>query len=106
MQDAMNNTARTTAPTHYSTNSLAAPLTVAEFWANRKGETLRVTLSEYEGRPICDLRRYYTSADGKLLPTRKGIALSINRLPDLEAAITKAVSRARDLGLLKDGGNR
>ena len=40
-------TARTAAP---SAPTFAEPLKVAEFWKNRRGESIRVSLSTYEGR--------------------------------------------------------
>ncbi len=37
------------------------------------GKTIYVTLSEFQGKKYVDVRKYYT-ADGELLPTKKGIA--------------------------------
>jgi hypothetical protein len=39
-----------------------------------------------------------------MLPTAKGVALAIARLPDLAAAVTKALKTARDLCLIDDDG--
>jgi len=47
------------------------------------------------------VRRFYTGADGKFAPTRKGISLTINKLPDLATAINKAVTKAQELGLIR-----
>jgi hypothetical protein len=79
---------------------LAEPIVVAEFWANRRGESVRVQLRTFEGAVIVDVRKHYTGAEGKLLPTKKGVSLVVRRLPDLAAAITKALAKARELGLL------
>jgi hypothetical protein len=80
--------------------TLAEPVICSEFWANRRGETVRIQLREYQGIIIVDIRRHYTAADGKMLPTRKGISLVIARLPDLAKAIGQAERKARELGLI------
>jgi hypothetical protein len=36
-------------------------------------------------------------------PTTKGTAMVVRRLPELAAAINKAVAKARELGLLDEG---
>lgn len=79
---------------------------VHEFWANRRGEAVRVQIREYEGRRLIDLRRFFTGKDGKLRPSHKGIALSIKKLPDLAKGINKALSAAHDLGLIDESGSK
>jgi Transcriptional Coactivator p15 (PC4) len=86
------------------TAPLTEPIVVAEFWANRRGESIRIQLREFEGVALVDVRKHYTGAEGKLLPTKKGLSLVIRRLPDLAAAITKALEKARELGLIRDEG--
>jgi hypothetical protein len=73
---------------------------IARFWRNRKGEAVVVQLRQFEGRAIADTRVYFTTKDGKLQPTRKGLSIVVARLPDLAAALTKAHARAIELGLL------
>jgi hypothetical protein len=51
---------------------LAEPIIVAQWWKNRGGESVRVTLSTYADRNLVDLRTWFT-ADGKLQP-RRGFA--------------------------------
>jgi len=80
--------------------ALREPVVVAEFWANRRGEAVRVSLREYEGTPLVDLRRFYTGKEGKLLPTAKGLALSVHRLPELAVAVAKALAKAKEIGLI------
>jgi hypothetical protein len=80
---------------------LASPVIVSEFWANRRGESVRVQFREYEGCLLVDVRKHYTAADGKLTPTSRGIAITIRRLPELAAALAKAELKARELGLLE-----
>jgi hypothetical protein len=82
--------------------TLAEPVIVSEFWANRSGESVRVQLREYEGQPLLDVRKYFTDSDGKLQPTKKGISIAIARLPDLASAINRAVDKARELKLIHE----
>jgi hypothetical protein len=79
---------------------IAEPVIVCEFWANRRGEAVRIQLKEFNGHPLLDMRKYFTAADGKMVPTKKGLSIAIARLPDLAAAIGKALNKARELGLL------
>jgi Transcriptional Coactivator p15 (PC4) len=79
---------------------LAEPVVIVEFWANRRGESIRIQLREFEGHTILDVRKHYTAADGVLRPTKKGISLAVARLPELANGIDKALIRARDLGLV------
>jgi hypothetical protein len=89
-----------TAPAARSSTHLSEPIKIAEFWKNRKGETIRVTLENYEGHDLVSVRQFFTTADNKLAPTKKGISIAVARLPDLAAAVTKALEKARDLGLI------
>lgn len=84
------------------TDPLAEPVVVGQFWRNRRGECIRVTLKRFEGRPIVDVRLFYTTKTGHMQPTAKGVALVILRLPDLATCINRAVKRAAELGLLPD----
>ena len=84
-----------------TTPKLAKPIVCAEFWANRRGESIRIQLREYEGAVLLDTRRYYTDRQGKLAPTDKGVSVPIKRLPDLARGINKALLTARQLGLIK-----
>jgi Transcriptional Coactivator p15 (PC4) len=87
------------------TVAFTEPLTIAEWWKNRRGESIRLVLSQFQGRSIIDLRTWYT-ADGKLKPG-KGFAAEVRHLPRLAAAIAKAEAKARKLGLVGDkGGGR
>ena len=65
-------------------------------------EELRVELTEYRGHHLVQARIWanYDSATTPKRPTRKGFALTVERLPDLIAALKDAERRARDLGML------
>jgi hypothetical protein len=80
--------------------TLPEPVRVAEFWKNRRGESIRATLATYEGRNYFDLRQHCTAHDGKMQPTQKGINVAVLRLPELARAVAKALATARELGLI------
>jgi hypothetical protein len=83
--------------------TLEEPFKVDSFWRNRRHEAVVSTLSTFEGRNIFDVR-IHAMKDGKLVPTPKGVAVVVLRLPDLAKAINKALKQARELGLLPDDG--
>jgi Transcriptional Coactivator p15 (PC4) len=85
--------------------TLPEPVEVAKFWKNRKGDAVIVTLKEYGGKIIVDVRSNFTTKDGKFHPTSKGLALVVLRLPELAAAVNKALAKAKELGLLDDGAD-
>jgi Transcriptional Coactivator p15 (PC4) len=88
---------------------LAESITIAEFWKNRRGESIRVNLSTYKGRNLIDVRTWATDpTEGKLRPTTKGIATEVRYLPKLVSALAKAESKARELHLIPDddGGDQ
>lgn len=78
---------------------LPEPIVIAEWWKNRGRQSIRVRLTEYEGRPLIDVRSWFTGADGVLKPG-KGFAASIRHLPRLHTEIGNALNRARELGLI------
>jgi hypothetical protein len=81
--------------------TLAEPVTIAKFWKNRaRNESLHVSLSDYEGHPLVNVRIYATGTDGIDRPTTKGVAMGIRKLPELARALAKAETEARRLGLL------
>jgi hypothetical protein len=83
--------------------TLPEPVEIAKFWKNRRRvESLHVSLSEYEGHALINVRIYATGTDGIDRPTTKGVAMSIRKLPELARALAKAETTARELGLLDD----
>lgn len=81
---------------------LAEPVTIAKFWKNRRrSESVHVTLSEYEGRSLINVRVYATGTDGIDRPTTKGVAMAIDKLPELARALVKAEAVAKQRGLLE-----
>jgi len=84
--------------------TLPEPVEIAKFWKNRRHDAIVVTLETYKERNIINVRQHMMNREGKLLPTGKGIALVVLRLPELSAAIVKALAKAQELGLL-DGAD-
>lgn len=83
-------------------SALPEPLTIGQWWKNRRGESIRLTLDSFESRSIINLRTWFTDAtDGQLKPG-KGFAAEVKHLPRLAAAMVKAGAKARELGLIDD----
>jgi hypothetical protein len=76
------------------------PITVAEIGVGV--EIIRVELKLYNGRPLFSAWRFYRDQAGELRPGRHGLAFSVDRLPEVAAAFTAAVERARAEGLLPE----
>jgi hypothetical protein len=79
--------------------TLPEPVAVDSFWRNRRHEAVVSTLSTYKDRNIFDIR-IHAMKDGRLVPTAKGVAVVILRLPDLARSINRAMVKAKALGLL------
>jgi hypothetical protein len=84
---------------------LAEPVVVHRMWKNRRrNETVRVSLRDYEGRSLIDVRVYLTGADGIDRPTTRGIAMGIRKLAELARALARAETKALELGLIDGAG--
>ncbi len=90
------------------TPTLAEPIRVAEFWKNRRSESVRISLSTYKERNLIDGigGARPNVAEGRLKPTTKGIATKVCYRPKLVAALAKAESKARELGLITSDNDR
>lgn len=56
-------------------------------------EVVRATLSFFRGHQLVDIRAYYEAEDGSFRPTKKGLAIGLDLLPELRAAV-EALERA------------
>jgi hypothetical protein len=81
--------------------TLDEPVVISKFWKNRRHDAIVVSLSTFEGKNLVDLRMH-AMKEGRLVPTPKGLAMVVRRLPELAAAIDKALAKARELGLIDD----
>ena len=68
-------------------------------------EQLHVGLREFHGTPLVNLRVWFEPRDGgDLRPGKDGVALRIEKLPELIAVLERAEAEARRLGLLPERG--
>lgn len=81
---------------------MTEPIVIAVLPKNRR-EALRIALDHYRGTNLVDLRVVVelSEASGLATPTRKGLAVRVEMLPDLIAALAQAEAKARELGLLE-----
>lgn len=51
-------------------------------------EEVRISLTEFKGKDLIDLRVYYRPDDGEeMRPTKKGVTISPEKFPELKKAI-------------------
>jgi hypothetical protein len=81
-----------------------APPVVITTIAKNTRESVRVALDHYQGHDLVDVRIVtpLTTETGTLVPTKKGISLRLDQLPNLIKALQDAEAEARRRGLLKE----
>jgi hypothetical protein len=84
--------------------NLTEPIEIGRFFKNRKGDIVVVQIKQFEGITFLDIRQFFTSDDGKSVPTKKGIAIGLRKLDELAGLIDKAITKAHELGLIREGG--
>lgn len=52
-------------------------------------EEVRASLTTFKRKQYVDLRIYYKGDDGEYHPSKKGLTISLDLLPDLEEAVRK-----------------
>ncbi len=52
-------------------------------------EQVRASISTYKGKQYADMRVYYESDDGEWRPTKEGITIALDLLPELDEALKK-----------------
>ena len=67
-------------------------------------EEVHVELSEYRGHDLVSVRIYanYGSTEEPKRPTKKGVTLKVDKLPDLILALQEAERQALKAGLLNN----
>jgi hypothetical protein len=81
---------------------LVEPRVIFQLWKGRQpNECIRLTISRYKGKPIGDLRIFFTTKTGHMQASKKGIAFAIEKLPALRKALEKAEAMALDLDLIE-----
>lgn len=79
------------------------PIVVAE-WDRNSREVVRVALDHFNGRHTVNARVWYRDDDA-LKPGKTGITLAVKHLPALADAMAKALTKARELGLIETAGD-
>ena len=69
-------------------------------------DELRIELTRWRGVDLLNIRRWSMNGDGKFVPTKKGVAVSVRHVADVEQAVKQARRRAKLMGLLPPGGAR
>jgi hypothetical protein len=64
-------------------------------------EKVRVMLTTYQGRDLIDVRSCVEGEGGTLIPTRKGITMSIDLIKTLKESLEKATDELKSMNLLK-----
>jgi hypothetical protein len=74
---------------------------ISEFRKNTR-EEIRVSLSNYQGHDLIDIRVYYHSGniDGDMFPTKKGITMSTKLIPDLKKAVDRALDECQEESII------
>jgi hypothetical protein len=75
------------------------PILIAE-WPLKRGEIARVSIKNYKGTWLLDIRKFFENEAGDYNPTSKGIALSIKHLNRINTALADALTVARQRGLI------
>jgi hypothetical protein len=88
------------APLSYDEAPASATGTIIGRIPKNARETILVSLDKFKGVDLLDVRVFFED-DGDLKPTRKGIALKVEKLPELIEVLTKALAQARRQGLGK-----
>ena len=74
---------------------------VTTFYKNSR-EQVQVLLRTYKGRDLIDLRVFWTSDMKEWHPSKKGLALSVEKLPVLLAALHRAAEVVGEADLQVD----
>ena len=84
--------------------NLTEPIEIGKFFKNRKGDFVVVQIKQFEGITFLDIRQFFTGEYGKSFPTKKGVAIGLRKLDELARLINKAITTARELGLIREDG--
>ena len=62
-------------------------------------EELRISLTEFKGYNLVSQRVWYRADDGEMRPSKAGVVIRIERLPDLIEGLQAAQAAAKARGL-------
>ena len=69
-------------------------------FAKNSVEEVRASFTRYRGHDLADVRVYYRDDDGQLQPSRKGVCISVDLLPELRSAVGCLGEEALTRGLV------
>ena len=64
-------------------------------------EEIRISLSEFNGYDLANIRVFYRTDDGDMRPGKAGLAVRLEKLPAVIEALQQAEAEARRLGLVE-----
>lgn len=67
---------------------------IAQFRKNTL-ETVKAQIGEYKGRSIIDFRVWVEDKEGKEIPTKKGLTISQESLPDFYELVKKTLEASK-----------
>ena len=73
---------------------------IAKFEKNSR-EEVRVSVDEFHGRKIINIRVCYRNESGEWLPGKQGVALAVDRYRDLAEAVLQVGEWLKSKGLLR-----
>ena len=92
----------TRAPRSAAPSAVDEATIIARVRKNASEEVL-IRLEDYYGRPCLDVRVFADYGDrGEMLPTKKGLAFSVERLPAIIEALEQARTEAVHRGVLDE----
>ena len=65
-------------------------------------EIIKLSITEFKGKPYGDLRVYYRDDNDEWRPTRKGLTLAPDLIPEVRAGIEELEQAMREDGLIED----
>jgi Transcriptional Coactivator p15 (PC4) len=75
---------------------------IAKFWKSRnRKEHVVVALRKWNDLPLLDVRVFVDDQSGCSRPSKKGVAITIHKLPELISALQRANDRAEEMGWFK-----
>jgi hypothetical protein len=79
---------------------------IETFSKNQRGDFIRVSLSEYQGFRLLDVRQTFIAENGSHAGTKKGVSISVHLLDTLINALVNARTECFRSGWLRDETSR
>jgi hypothetical protein len=62
-----------------------------------KNEIIRISIDEYKGEKLLNIRVFYKNKEGQWAPTKKGIAIRLEQFPSLKRVLDEIEDILNDL---------